>query len=229
MAQDLASRNSSYTTAQILERTLAITASATTRLKFKKLSGWQVAMAEEKHLVAPDTLRPLAGGGPNGRKGFDGRYSKHVAEVYRDPEKRERYQNRAAEINSEVRVGSVDSLQRTQKKAMQRLTAFLGELGEQEVHIVMMAVPSQTRPTLFTTSGFAASYYKLLADGRRGHQQFVLMCKGGTLLEQAAKLPVSNIRGIPLARNEKRSENITMLKELISKISYHNIIDTVKY
>ena len=186
-------------------------------------------MAEEKHLVAQDILMPLAGGGPNGRKGFDGRYSKHVAEVYRDPAKREYYENRAAEINSELRVGSLNSLLRTQKKGMQKLTAFLTELGDQEVHIVMMAVPSQAKPTLFTTSGFAASYYKLLARDRRGHQQFMTMCQGGSLLQESARLPVSNALGVSLARNDKRSDNITMLKELISKISYNKLINTVKY
>src|SRR5437660_285490 len=175
MAQDLAGTNCNYSTAQILERSLAITASATARLKTKKLSGWQVAMAEERHLVAPDIRMPLAGGGPNERKRFDGRYAKHVTAIYRDPAKREHYEKRAAEVNAELRVGSVDSLLRTQKKGLKKLTAFLTELGDQQVHIVMMAVPSEARPTLFTTSGFAASYYKLLARDRRGHQQFMMM------------------------------------------------------
>lgn len=217
MAQDLARANSNYSTAEILERSLAITTSASARLKSKKVSGWQVAMAEEKHLVAPDILMPRAREGHNGRKGFDGRYAKHVAEVYRDPAKREYYEGRAADINSDVRVGSLDSVLSTQKKSLKKLMAFLHELSDQEVHIVMMAVPTQARPTLFTSSGFAASYYKLLVRDRRGHPEFIMMCRGGKLLQESTGPAVPNALGLSLTRNDKRSENITMLKELISK------------
>ena len=81
MAQDLARTNSQYSTREILERSLEITVSAAKRLKMKKVSGWHVAMAEEKELFAPDIRQPQPGKGIDGRKGFDGRYAQHVADV----------------------------------------------------------------------------------------------------------------------------------------------------
>ncbi|KAF8534152.1 hypothetical protein BDD12DRAFT_896950 [Trichophaea hybrida] len=158
MAQDLTRQNSKYSTNEILERSLNITIAAAKRLRFNKLSGWQVAMCEEKELVATDLRQPISGKGYKGRKGFDGRYSQHVAEVYQDPEKREFYMKRAEEINEEGRVGLLTSLKSTQKKSLNQLTKFLHELAGNEVHLIVMAVPSKAKPILFTSAGFGGAY-----------------------------------------------------------------------
>ena len=223
MAQDLAHASCVYSTTEILERSLAITAAAAKRLKIKKVSAWQVAMAEEKEFVTPEMRQPLAGKGTYGRKGFDGRYSHHVAEVYRDPAKREYYQRRAAEINAEPGVRTLNSLAGTQKRASRQLIQHMIELADNEMHIVLMVVPSQAKPSLFTSSGFAASYYKLLSRDGRGHEQFMAICKGGALLQEAAGLPSASTTG-RLKRNDKRAEVILMLKNLISKHPLHDLI-----
>ena len=175
-----------------------------------------MALTEEKDLFTLDIRQPLAGKGVDGRKEFDGRYAQHVAEVYRDPAKREHNQQRADEINAETRVGSLKSLRKTQKHRLKRLTTHLTELGQNDMHIVLMAVPSKASPVLFTTSGFAASYYKLLSRDGRGQDQFITMCQGGKLLQDAAVLPSSSID--LLKRNDLRSEIVKMLIVLISKI-----------
>ena len=221
MAQDLASTNSRYSTQEILQRSLDITASVARRLKVKKVSAWHVAMAEEKALISMEVRQPLVGKGLAGRKGFDGRYAQHVAAAYRDPEKREHYQQRAKEINAETRVGSLNPLLTTQKHRLKRLTTYLTELSHHDMHLVLMVVPSKAKPVLFTTSGFAASYYKLLSKAGWGQDQFITICQGGTLLQEAAGLPSGTT--VSLKRNGLRSENITMLKDLISKALYHDI------
>lgn len=226
MAQELAQVNSVYSTVEILDRSLAITAAAAKRLKIKKVSAWQVAMAEEKDLVEPEMKQPLIGKGLDGRKGFDGRYSHHVAAVYQDPEKKRHYQERAAEINAGSGVGVVKSLQGTQKKALRQLTQHLTSLADHEMHIVLMVVPSKAKPTLFTTSGFAASYYKLLSRDGRGHEQFMTICKGGALLNEATRLSNAPTAGV-LKRNDKRAEVISLLKDLISNTSFLNIIHPI--
>ena len=101
MAQDLARSSSKYSTQEILERSLDITVGAAKRLQVKKVSAWQVAMTEEKELMAHSVRQPIVGKGVYGRKGFDGRYAQHVSEAYRDPEKRAHYQERAKEINAD--------------------------------------------------------------------------------------------------------------------------------
>lgn len=215
MAHDLAGASCEYSTSEILEHALNITAAAAKRLKLRKVNGWQVAMAEEKELVASEMRQPVAGKGVDGRKGFDGRYAQHVSEVYRDPEKKRYYQERAAEINAGHEPGVFESLQRTQQRALRQLTQHLTELAEHEMHIILMVVPSKAKPTLFTTSGFAASYYKLLCRDGRGHDEFMTICKGGTLLNEAAGLNHPPTAG--LKRNDKRAEVIMLLKDLISK------------
>ncbi|KAF8533653.1 hypothetical protein BDD12DRAFT_898307 [Trichophaea hybrida] len=161
MAQDLVRQNSKYSTNEILEQSLNITIAAAKRLRINKLSGWQVAMREEKGLVATELKQPVSGKGYKGRKGFDGRYSQHVADVYQDP-KRELYIKRAEEINEEGRVGRLTLLKSTQKKSLNRLTKFLHELAGNEVHLIVMAVPSNAKPILFTSAGFGGAYYKLI-------------------------------------------------------------------
>ena len=227
MAQDLARTNSKYSTQEILERSLDITASAAKRLKVKQVSAWHVAMAEEKELIALNIRQPQKGKGIDGRKGFDGRYAQHVAEVYRDPEKRQHYQQRADEINAQSRVGSLKSLKKTQKHMLKRLTTYLTELSHIDMHLVLMAVPSKAKPVLFTTSGFAASYYKLLSRDGRGQDQFITICQGGKLLQDAAGLPRAPLN--ELKRNSLRAEIITMLKDLISKIQNHNIAEMAEH
>ncbi|KAF8533794.1 hypothetical protein BDD12DRAFT_809894 [Trichophaea hybrida] len=71
----------------LVEQSLNITIAAAKRLRINKLSGWQVAMREEKGLVATELKQPVSGKGYKGRKGFDGRYSQHVADVYQDPKR----------------------------------------------------------------------------------------------------------------------------------------------
>ncbi|KAF8538924.1 hypothetical protein BDD12DRAFT_883767 [Trichophaea hybrida] len=88
MAQDRARQNSKYSTNDILERSLNFTIAAAKQLGFNKLSGWQVAMREEKDHIATDLRQPVSGNCYKGRKGFDGRYSQHVADLYQDCEKR---------------------------------------------------------------------------------------------------------------------------------------------
>ncbi|KAF8533180.1 hypothetical protein BDD12DRAFT_900061 [Trichophaea hybrida] len=112
-------------------------------------------------LVATELKQPVSGKGYKGRKGFDGRYSQHVADVYQDP-KRELYIKRAEEINEEGRVGRLTLLKSTQKKSLNRLTKFLHELAGNEVHLIVMAVPSNAKPILFTSAGFGGAYYKLI-------------------------------------------------------------------
>ncbi|KAF8542794.1 hypothetical protein BDD12DRAFT_802556 [Trichophaea hybrida] len=219
MAQDLARQNSKYSTNEIPERSLNITIAAAKRLRFNKLSGWQVAMREEKELVATDLRQPVSGKGYKGRKGFDGRYSQHVAEVYQDPEKREFYMKRAEEINEEGRVGLLTSLKSTQKKSLNRLTKFLHELAGNEVHLIVMAVPSKAKPILFTSAGFGGAYYKLIVQSSRGQDEFITTCEGGALLQEAAKATTSTYNGTS-GRNLMRSEIVQMLKELISKNIY---------
>lgn len=215
MAQELARTNSKYSTQEILERALDITSSAAKRLKVKKVSAWHVALAEEKDLFALEIRQPLPGKGADGRRGFDGRYAQHVAEAYRDPAKRAHYRQRADEINADTRVGSLVSLRKIQKHRLKRLTTYLIELSHNDVHLVLMAVPSKAKPILFTTSGVAASYYKLLARDGRGQDQFITICQGGKLLQDAAGLP--NVPIDSLKRNGLRAEVNSMLLELISK------------
>ena len=121
MAQDLARTNSQYSTREIRERSLEITVSATKRLKMKTVSGWRVAMAEEKELFAPDIRHPQPGEGIDGRKGFDGRYAQHLAEDYWNFTKKEYYRQRAAEINAESEVCSMESLKKVQRKKNQAI------------------------------------------------------------------------------------------------------------
>lgn len=223
MAQDLARTNSQYSTREILERSLEITVSAAKRLKMKKVSGWHVAMAEEKELFAPDIRQPQPGKGIDGRKGFDGRYAQHVAEVYRDPTKKEYYRQRAAEINAESRVCSMESLKKVQRKKIKRLITYVNDFGQYDINLVLMTVPSKAKPHLFTTSGFAASYYRLLARDGRGQDQFATMCDGGRLLRDAEALPGAQLDS--RKRNDLRSETAMMLLELISKIKYLNILE----
>ncbi|KAF8542331.1 hypothetical protein BDD12DRAFT_941074 [Trichophaea hybrida] len=208
MAQDLARQNSKYSTNEILERSLNITIAAAKRLRFNILSGWQVAMHEEKELVATDLRQPVSGKSYKERKGFDGRYSQHVAEVYQDPEKRECYMKRAEERNEEGR-----------KKSLNRLTKFLYELAGNEVHLIVMAVPSKAKPILFTSVGFGGAYYKLIVQSSRGQDEFITTCEGGALLQEAAQATTSTYHGTS-GRNLMRSEIVQMLKELISKNIY---------
>ncbi|KAF8523046.1 hypothetical protein BDD12DRAFT_904759 [Trichophaea hybrida] len=227
MAQDLTRQNSKYSTNEILERSLNITIAAAKRLRFNKLSGWQVAMREEKELVATDLRQPVSGKGYKGRKGFDGRYSQHVAEVYQDPEKRECYMKRAEEINEEGRVGLLNSLKSTQKKSLNWLTKFLHELAGNEVHLIVMAVPSKAKPILFTSAGFGGAYYKLIVQSGRGQDEFITTCEGGALLQEAAKATTSTYNGTS-GRNLMRSESVQMLKELInSKLHSADTIQTI--
>ena len=219
MAQDIARTNSKYSTQEILRRSLDITACTALRLTVKRQTAWHVAMAEEKNFVAPDIRQPVPGKGADGRKGFDGRYAQEVAAAYNDPAKKEYYQKRADEINAVSLVGSVAPLRQTQKDNLKRLTKYLTKLSENDMHLVLMAVPSQAKPVLFTTSGFAASYYKFLARDGRGQDQFITMCQGGQLLQDAAVLP--SVPTDSLQRNTLRSEIITLLRELISKTSYY--------
>ncbi|KAF8538101.1 hypothetical protein BDD12DRAFT_806398 [Trichophaea hybrida] len=67
MAQDLVQQNSKYSTNEILKQSLNITIAAATQLCFNKLSGWQVAIREEKGLVATDLRQPESGTGNKGR------------------------------------------------------------------------------------------------------------------------------------------------------------------
>ncbi|KAF8534844.1 hypothetical protein BDD12DRAFT_894893 [Trichophaea hybrida] len=215
MAQDLGRQNSKYSTNEILERFLNITIAAATQLRFNKLPGCQVAMREEKELVATDLRQPVSGKGYKGRKGFDGRYSQHVAEVYQDPEKREFYMKIAEEINEEGRVGLLTSLKSTQNKSLNQLTKFLHELARNEVHLIVMAVPSKAKPILFTSAGFGGAYSKLIVQSSRGQDEFITTCEGGALLQEAVKATTSTYKGSS-GRNLMRSKIVQMLKEPIS-------------
>ncbi|KAF8539159.1 hypothetical protein BDD12DRAFT_805559 [Trichophaea hybrida] len=189
MAQDIARQNSKYSTNEILEWSLNITIVAAKRLHFNK-------------------LQPVFGKRYEGRKGFDGRYSQHVAEVYQVPEKREFYMKRAEELNKEGR-----------KKCLNRLTMFLHELAGNEVHLIVMAVPSKAKPILFTSAGFGSAYYKLIVQSGCGQDEFITTCEGGALLQDSAKASTSIYNGTS-GRNLMRSEIVQMLKELISKNIY---------
>ncbi|KAF8536945.1 hypothetical protein BDD12DRAFT_807336 [Trichophaea hybrida] len=165
-------------------------------------------MREAKELVATDLRQPVSGKGYNGRKGFDGRYSQHVSEVYQDPEKREFYMKRAVEINEEGR-----------NKSLNRLTKFLHELVRNEVHLIVVAVLSKVKPILFTSAGFGGAYYKHIVQSGRGQDEFIITCAGGALLQEAAKATTSTYKGSS-GRNLMHSEMVKMLKELISKNVY---------
>ncbi|KAF8542600.1 hypothetical protein BDD12DRAFT_802774 [Trichophaea hybrida] len=208
MAQDLARQNSKYSTNEILERSLNITIAAAKQLHFNTLSGWQIAMCEEKELVATDYRQPISGKYYKARKGFDGRYSQYVAEVYQNPEQREFYMKRAEEIH-----------QKGRNKSQNQLTKFLHKLLGNELHLIVMAVPSKAKPILFTSAGFGSAYYKLIVQSSHGQNEYITTCAGGVSLQEAAKATTSTYNGTS-GRNLMYSEIVQILKELISKNIY---------
>lgn len=222
MAQDLARQNSQYTTKEILSRALKITTATSKRLRFNKVSAWQVAMREESGLVDKTLLQPVAGKGYQGRKGFDGKYSKHVSEEYKDTEKRLAWSKRATELNADAGVGTLESLHTTQKTGLKRLSNYLHELTNNEVHVILMACPTKAKPLFFTSAGFGAAYYKLIVASGRSHDEFMTACEGGGLLKQAVSATNSGYDGC-LGRNKLRAEIVILLKELISKSSYASL------
>jgi hypothetical protein len=223
MAQELARQNSQYTTKEILRRALKITTATSKRLRFNKVSAWQVAMREERELVDQELRQPVAGKGYQGRKGFDGKYSQHVSGEYNnDAEKRNAWQERATELNEYRGVGTLESLKTTQKKSLKRLSKYLHELTDNEVHLILMAYPTKSKPLLFTSAGFGAAYYKLIVASGRSHDEFMTACEGGGILKQAASVSKPGYDG-SAGRNKLRSEIVVMLKDLLSKSIYSSL------
>ncbi|KAF8537723.1 hypothetical protein BDD12DRAFT_887084 [Trichophaea hybrida] len=134
---------------------------------------------------------------------------------------------RAEEISEEGRVGLLTSLKSTQKKSLKWLTKFLHELAGNEVHLIVIAVPTKAKPILFTSAGFGGAYYKLIVQSGRGQDEFITICKGGALLQEAAKATTSTYNGTS-GRNLMCSEIVQMLKELInSKLHSADTIQTI--